>query len=673
MPCWRMTEWSWPKICGGGVITRWDGKTTKPHPVTGEQVPDEAAQVPVWHYVNPRPAAWPTAKFIVGNPPFIGASAMRGALGDGYVEALRKAWPDVPDSADFVMTWWHCAALAVARGSAEQFGFITTNSLRQTFNRRVIEQHLDAGPGQLSLAFAVPDHPWVDGAQGAAVRIAMTVASRRAEAGRLALVVREHPGPAEEVAVVLSETRGQLHADLRVGANVASAGQLRANLAISSPGVKLHGSGFIVTPDEARGLGLESDHVPGQFIREYRNGRDLTSRPRGVMVIDLFGLGVDAVRQRVPTIYQWLLDRVKPERDQNNRASYRENWWLFGEPRKDLRPMLQCLSRYVATVETSKHRVFQFLGVEVLPDNMLIAIATADALLLGVLSSQIHVDWALAAGGRLGVGNDPRYNKTRCFETFPFPSDDTGLTPELSDKIRGLAEQLDAHRKARQAAHEAVTLTGMYNVLDKLRRGEALTAKDKLMHEQALVSVLQSLHDELDAAVLQAYGWQDLGPVPWADEAARATWTETLLERLVALNAKRAAEEAAGTVRWLRPEFQDPARRAPATAASDGTQAEIDGLPAADEPADADSSPDASEATGVPAAATITRQPWPADLPAQVKAVADVLQASPGALTEAALAERFSGRGPWKKRLPQILGTLEAVGRARATAQGWRA
>jgi hypothetical protein len=76
------------------------------------------------------------------------------------------------------------------------------------------------------------------------------------------------------------------------------------------------------------------------------------------------------------------------------------------------------------------------------------------------------------------------------------------------------------------------------------------------------VSVLQSLHDELDAAVLQAYGWSDLGPVPWSDEAARAAWTETLLERLVALNAKRAAEEAAGTVRWLRPEFQDPARRA---------------------------------------------------------------------------------------------------------------
>ncbi len=65
----------------------------------------------------------------------------------------------------------------------------------------------------------------------------------------------------------------------------------------------------------------------------------------------------------------------------------------------------------------------------------------------------------------------PVYNNTRCFEPFPFPSDDTGLTPALADRIRTLAEQLDAHRKARQAAHESVTLTGLYNVLDKLRRG----------------------------------------------------------------------------------------------------------------------------------------------------------------------------------------------------------
>src|SRR5690606_25765124 len=176
---------------------------------------------------------------------------------------------------------------------------------------------------------------------------------------------------------------------------------------------------------------------------------------------------------------------------------------------------------------------FQLLPIEVAPDNMLIAIAMDDATALGVLSSHIHEAWALATGGRLGVGNDPRYNKSRCFDTFPFPdlhtadkfggpigvalvnADGTTGKSETygeypSDRIRNLAEQLDAHRKRQQAAHPGLTLTGMYNVLEKLRSGEALTAKERVIHEQGLVSVLRQLHDELDAAVLHAYGWGDL-------------------------------------------------------------------------------------------------------------------------------------------------------------------
>ncbi|MDO9612563.1 MAG: class I SAM-dependent DNA methyltransferase, partial [Serpentinimonas sp.] len=135
----------------GKVLTRWDGQTFKPHPVTGQPVPDEAAQVLQWRYLNPRQAVWPQADFIVGNPPFIGASTMRAALGDGYVDALRAAWPDVPDSADFVMFWWARAAALVGAGAVQRMGLITTNSLRQTFNRRVVQAALD---GSLSVASA---------------------------------------------------------------------------------------------------------------------------------------------------------------------------------------------------------------------------------------------------------------------------------------------------------------------------------------------------------------------------------------------------------------------------------------------------------------------------------------------------------------------------------------
>ena len=162
----------------GQPVTRWDGVTFKKHPVTGEDVPDESAQAVQYRYVNPRKASWPEAEFIVGNPPFIGAGGMRRALGSGYVDAVRKTYPEIAESTDFVMYWWHIAAEKVRSGKAQRFGFITTNSLKQTFNRRVVLQHLEAKP-PLSLAFAIPDHPWVDAAEGAAVRISMTVGVRQ--------------------------------------------------------------------------------------------------------------------------------------------------------------------------------------------------------------------------------------------------------------------------------------------------------------------------------------------------------------------------------------------------------------------------------------------------------------------------------------------------------------
>src|SRR5690606_39371115 len=83
-------------------------------------------------------------------------------------------------------------------------------------------------------------------------------------------------------------------------------------------------------------------------------------------------------------------------------------------------------------------------------------------------------------------------------------------SPEQQEKIRDLAERLDGHRKRQQEQHPTLTLTGMYNVLEKVRSEEPLTAKEKTIHGQGLVSVLRELHDELDRAVFAAYGWDDL-------------------------------------------------------------------------------------------------------------------------------------------------------------------
>lgn len=633
----------------GKLLTRWDGRTYKIHPVTGAPVPDQAAQVPQWKYIHPRKASWPRADFIVGNPPYIGKRNMRSSLGDGYVEALRATWADVPDSADFVMYWWHKAAHAVCSGSVRRMGFVTTNSLRQEFNRRIVQDALDNG---LSLSFVIPDHPWVDSANGAAVRIALSVSCKapKGTPGRLLTVVTESPGEQGEVDVTLTVTEGVIHADLRIGADLDDVVALRANMELSNIGVYPLGRGFILSAEKARALKERlSLDVRDRLLRMYRNGRDLTARPRNVFAIDTFGFEEEHLRSVAPEVWQWLHDHVKPERDEDSRPTRRNRWWRYGEDHPRVRRAIAGLPRFIVTVMTAKHRVFQFLDGDILPDQKLVVIGLDDPFFLGVVSSSLHGKWALAAGGWLGFGNDPVYAKSRSFEAFPFPDADTGLTPALRTRISTLAEQIDSHRKRQQAAQPGLTLTGMYNVLEALRDGRELTTKEKKIHEQGLVGVLKDLHDNLDVAVLAAYSLGDTPETEW-------------LQHVADLNARRADEERHGTIRWLRPEFQNPASARGhdlADAEMGGVQAEMS-LDGAGEPP--------------PATNIVSIQPWPTSLPEQVRAVAQMLGGQPDALTLPEIEARFRGRGLWKRGLPRILDTLEALGRARQPQVGrWTA
>lgn len=362
-----------------------------------------------------------------------------------------------------------------------------------------------------------------------------------------------------------------------------------------------------------------------QVVFAYRNGRDLAARPRGAFVIDLFGLSETQVREYHPAIYQHLLATVKPHRDHNNRASYREHWWLFGEQRSELRKALNGLTRYIATIETAKHRIFQFLPMSIVPDNMLVCIASDDAFNLGVLSSRFHLIWTAGTGGTLE--DRPRYTKSQCFDPFPFPAD---VSEPLKHRLRTEAEALDTLRKRVLAEQDDLTLTKLYNVLEALRSGNALTALERDLHDRGLVTLLRERHDTIDALVAEAYGW----PVDLTDEE--------ILLRLVALNVARVAEEARGLIRWLRPSFQAPDYQAPIAERLDLGEA--------------------------PVALPDNIIPWPGSLPEQVSAVQSVLTAASVPLTPQEVARSFRGKRAASVR--PVLEALAGIGMARRLGNG---
>jgi hypothetical protein len=389
----------------GRPLTRWDGHSMTIDLATGREVPDETKRVELYRYVNPRPAKWPEADFIVGNPPFIGTKRVRDSLGDGYVNALARAYPDMPRNTDFVMFWWRRAAELVRHGKARRFGLITTNSLPQVFNRKVVASQLGARE-PLSIVFTIPDHHWYlsDGTvdrrparpsanrrtKMSAVRIAMTVGVAGKQEGQLFRVVDARRRAAQGGDELRPPVQGIILSTLSVGVDTDAAKALRANQGICRQGVKLGAPGFIVDSEQANRLVTSISR-----IRLYLRNRDLTGRPRSTFVIDLSGLTEQEVIESYSSAYQYLIDHVRSRRQQSRRRAYRQKWWTFVEPRPDLSRATSDLSRYIITPEVAKFRPFVFVDASVVPDASLYAIASDDAWLLGVLSSTAHRTWAL--------------------------------------------------------------------------------------------------------------------------------------------------------------------------------------------------------------------------------------------------------------------------------------
>jgi hypothetical protein len=268
--------------------------------------------------------------------------------------------------------------------------------------------------------------------------------------------------------------------------------------------------------------------------------------------------------------------------------------------------------------------MFVFLPVETRPDHKIVAIAIEDAWVLSVLSSFAHMIWFMAKKALLE--DRPVYPKTECFDPFPFPDP----TEAQKARLRSLGEELDAHRKTQQAAHPKLTLTQMYNTLEKLRAGERIEGKDREIYDKGLVRILKDIHDRIDAEVAAAYGW----PATLTDDE--------ILHRLVDLNRTRAAEEARGLIRWLRPDYQNPAGRA---AQAKGEQTAMDIGPAD----------------------TTAKTPWPKLLPDQIAAVEAALS-DLGEATPEQIARQFHRARA--ATVAPLLESLEKLGHARRTETG---
>ncbi|MDW5314397.1 class I SAM-dependent DNA methyltransferase [Rhizobium sp. PL01] len=512
------------------AVLKWDGYPL-PQVVDGKEV-----------YPNPRRPDWPKADYIVGNPPFIPNRKFRALLGDAYTEALSVAYLEFNQAADFVLFFW-INSLNKRRSFPERVGFVSTSRLRLTQNRTVFDTALGKA---WRIVFAIPDHDWPSDAD-AAVRVCFVTVSRDQAPARLVLAPDHDKvaGKGDAAATYEERTVEVINSALSAGQDFGSISPLLANVGMCHAGVKPYSRGLHID-QKTRDFLFRSDEpsVADVIAPKIFNGHDIGQKWRGYYVLDFFGKGEEELKRHYPRLYHYILENVKPQRDKERNPRLRKEYWLFEANRVEMRNGISGLVFYLATLEKSPQRAFVTIDSAILPDQKLRVVVSDDLNILGVLTSRFHEAFSIAVGGRAGVANTPVYN-TQCFTKFPFPD----ATDAQKQTIAAIAEELDAHRKRVLAEHQHLTLTGLYNVLDKLKAGtrpDDLETKERLIFDDGLVLIMKELHKRLDVAVADAYGW----PVDLPEEE--------VLANLVALNRERAKEEKRGQVRWLRPDYQVP-------------------------------------------------------------------------------------------------------------------
>ena len=159
---------------------------------------------------NPKPAVWPQADYIIGNPPFLGCRHFREAgVPEHYIQAMTTAF-DLPKTSDLCCYWFELARRVLQDRPTTRAGLLATQGIRGIDNREVLSRIKRTG----DIFMAWSDRAWV--LDGADVRVSMVGFS-------VAGVETRHLDGAEVE---------RINADLSADADVAAAPSLVENASL---------------------------------------------------------------------------------------------------------------------------------------------------------------------------------------------------------------------------------------------------------------------------------------------------------------------------------------------------------------------------------------------------------------------------------------------------------
>jgi hypothetical protein len=461
-----------------------------------------------------QPANWPKADVIIGNPPFIGAKMLKPERGPDYVNAVRRAYPDVPGMADYCVYWFrkahdHLPPCTAADPVAGRAGLVGTQNIRNNQSR---VGGLDYIARTGTIIEAVDNQPW-SGEANVHVSIANWVKTQDAallpktrklwfkvEPSAAAKKLRKRgAGPATKEYELEFRECAAINSALSDQTDVSGAKTLLCN---TEPqccfnGQMLGHEGFFLSKEEATAL-IKDDARNSDVVHPTLIGRDLVTGAGYPTrwVID-FQARTILEAQTYTGPFEILRLKVLPDRERkaqegmttdgeqrSHHKQFLRYWWRHSFDRPEMIRLLDTMPRYIVCSDTTKRPIFQFVDRHIRADHKLRVFAFPDDYSFGIMQSNAHWLWFVTKCSKL----TERFNYTSesVFNTFPWPQ---SPTPK---QVEAVAE---AGRKVRRVRIQA--LSEMKGGLRALYRTLELPGANPL----------KDAHAALDAAVLAAYGF----------------------------------------------------------------------------------------------------------------------------------------------------------------------
>lgn len=405
--------------------------------------------------------------YILGNPPFVGASLMT----DEQKEDLKQVTNVIPKagSLDFVAGWYIKSADYI-RGTKIKVGLVSTNSVVQGEQAIVLWKYLMYHK-DVEIYFAHQTFQWNNEAKGkAAVYCVIVGFSSMRE---LPKTIFSYPNIKGEPTSKTVEMINQYLLE----APVIFIEKRRTPISDVPPMLKgsqpTDGGNFLFKEDEMNEF-ISKEPLSEKYFRPFVGSHELVN---GYQRYCLYLVDCPPSELRKMPYVRERVEAVRQMRMNSKKAATRK-WADFPTRLTEDRTTFEDI--LVIPRHTSENRKFVPIGYFKYPTicgDSAIQLINADDYLFGILNSSMHMAWMRTVCGRLK--GDYRYSNTLVYNNFIFPEP---TEKQKSDIVKKAQKILDIRSK-----YSDSTLADLYDPL--------ATPPDLL-----------KAHQDLDKAVEKAYG-----------------------------------------------------------------------------------------------------------------------------------------------------------------------